>query len=67
VNGVLHPDTNNLNGGDKWAEQVPNTAVVTTDTPLTSGAEEVTATTAVDIAEIAEGRSRSRAGWSSAA
>src|ERR687893_2261331 len=34
VNGVLDPDANNLNGGDEWAEQVPNTAVVTTSTPL---------------------------------
>ena len=54
VHGVLDPDANDLNGGDEWAEAVPNTAVVTTDTPLVGGGEEVTDTAAVDIVEIAD-------------
>ncbi|MCG7286905.1 hypothetical protein MHY85_13080 [Cellulomonas sp. ACRRI] len=60
VHGTLHPDANNLNGGDRFAEQVPNTATVTTATPLiddgdpTIPADTRTATAAVDVVEIAD-------------
>ncbi|MFC7496691.1 MULTISPECIES: hypothetical protein [unclassified Nocardioides] len=54
VHGVLHPDANNLNGGDRFAEQVANTAVATTGTPLLDGASEVSDTVAVDVVEIAD-------------
>jgi len=54
VHGTLDPDANNLNGGDTFAEQVPNTAVVTTTTPLPDGQTEKRGTVAVDVAEQAD-------------
>ncbi|QAY69456.1 DUF11 domain-containing protein [Xylanimonas protaetiae] len=54
VHGVLDPDANNLHGGDKWAEAVENTAVVTTATALPGGATSVEGGVVVDIAEIAD-------------
>lgn len=54
VHGLLDPDANNLHGGDVFAEQVPNTAVATTDTPLLGGVTSVSDTVAVDIVEIAD-------------
>lgn len=54
INGVLDPDANNILGGDKWAEQVPNTVIAETTTALQSGDEDTRATAFVDVAEIAD-------------
>ncbi|MFE5292704.1 hypothetical protein ACFQ8T_11055 [Isoptericola sp. NPDC056618] len=54
VHGTLDPDANNLNGGDRFAEQVPNTATATTGTPLAGGATSVQDAAAVDVVEIAD-------------
>ncbi|MFE7404518.1 hypothetical protein [Isoptericola sp. NPDC057559] len=54
VHGTLDPDANDLNGGDRFAEQVPNTATATTGTPLAGGATSVQDDVAVDVVEIAD-------------
>ncbi|MCL2091990.1 MAG: hypothetical protein FWH11_12475 [Micrococcales bacterium] len=60
VHGTLDPDAAHRNGGSPFAEQVENTAQVTTDTPMAdddanpSTPPKRTATAAVDIVELAD-------------
>ena len=54
INGVLSDDAATINGGDQFAEQVPNTATATTSTPLTGGQASVSGIAHVDIVNVAD-------------
>ncbi|WP_136520072.1 DUF11 domain-containing protein [Cellulomonas telluris] len=54
VTGTLHPDANDLNGGDVYAEQVLNTAVVTSGTALVGDRPDARGTASVDVVETAD-------------